>query len=136
MPTLRGSVQCYAHGAKVGTVQGQEAPVAIFSMATSSSEDLARTIESLHNLHRVNVAILTARGLAILVCSPDLLELRAALRDRWSLRTPCAASLNLLAGHGVVPLRFDGDDVEAGASATRNRTISLGVLPERDTGLG
>lgn len=66
-------------GARIGTVdkfQGQEAPIVIFSMATSSSEDLPRTMEFLYSLNRVNVAISRARGLAVLVCSPDLLEVR------------------------------------------------------------
>ena len=64
-------------GARVGTVdkfQGQEAPVVIFSMATSSSEDLSRAMEFLYSLNRLNVAVSRARALAVLVCSPELLS--------------------------------------------------------------
>jgi uncharacterized protein len=66
-------------GARIGTVdkfQGQEAPVVIFSMATSSAEDLPRALEFLYSLNRVNVAISRAKALAVLVCSPRLLEVR------------------------------------------------------------
>ena len=64
-------------GARVGTVdkfQGQEAAVSIFSMATSSSEDLPRNLEFLFSLNRMNVALSRARCLAIVVYSPELLQ--------------------------------------------------------------
>ena len=67
-------------GARVGTVdrfQGQEAPVVIFSMATSSSDDLPRGLDFLLSLNRLNVAISRAQALAVLVCSPALLEVQA-----------------------------------------------------------
>ena len=66
----------------VGTVdkfQGREAPVAIYSMTTSSPEDAPRDIEFLYSGNRLNVAISRARGLAVLVASPDLL--RVACQD-------------------------------------------------------
>lgn len=68
-----------APGARVGTVdkfQGQEAPVVIYSMATSSPEEVPHAAEFLFSLNRLNVAISRAQGLAILVCSPELLMLR------------------------------------------------------------
>jgi uncharacterized protein len=61
----------------VGTVdkfQGQEAPVVIYSMATSRSEDAPRGMEFLYSLHRLNVATSRARCAAILVASPMLFE--------------------------------------------------------------
>jgi superfamily I DNA and/or RNA helicase len=64
---------------RVGTVdkfQGQEAPVVIFSMATSSGDDLVRSIGFLFSRNRLNVAISRAQGLAVLVASPKLLEIR------------------------------------------------------------
>jgi uncharacterized protein len=64
---------------RVGTVdrfQGQEAPVAIYSMATSSPEDAPRQMEFLYSGNRLNVAISRAQGVAILVCSPALLRVR------------------------------------------------------------
>jgi uncharacterized protein len=67
-------------GARVGTVdkfQGQEAPIVIYSMATSSPAEAPRGIDFLYSLHRLNVAISRAQGMAILVCNPLLLEVKA-----------------------------------------------------------
>ena len=64
-------------GVRVGTVdkfQGQEAPVVIYSMATSSPEDAPRGMEFLYSLNRLNVATSRARCAAILVASPRLFE--------------------------------------------------------------
>ena len=66
-------------GTRVGTVdkfQGQEAPAVIFSMATSSGDDLPRNLEFLFSRNRLNVAISRAQSLAALVASPQLLEIR------------------------------------------------------------
>jgi uncharacterized protein len=66
-------------GVRVGTVdkfQGQEAPVAFFSMATSSGEDVPRNLAFLLSLNRLNVAVSRARALAIVVASPQLLDVR------------------------------------------------------------
>ena len=70
-------------GFRVGTVdkfQGQEAPVVIYSMATSSADEAPRGLEFLYDPHRLNVATSRARALAIIVASPDLI--------RVSCRTP------------------------------------------------
>jgi uncharacterized protein len=64
-------------GARVGTVdkfQGQEAPVVLISMATSSTDDMPRNMEFLYSRNRLNVAISRARSLAIVVANPRLLE--------------------------------------------------------------
>jgi superfamily I DNA and/or RNA helicase len=61
----------------VGTVdkfQGQEAPIAIYSMATSSHADAPRGMEFLYSLNRLNVATSRARCISVLVSSPQLLE--------------------------------------------------------------
>jgi uncharacterized protein len=61
----------------VGTVdkfQGQEAPVVIYSMTSSSKEDAPRGMEFLYSLNRLNVATSRAKCLAILVASPALLD--------------------------------------------------------------
>ena len=70
-------------GVQVGTVnkfQGREAPVAIYSMATSSADDAPRGMEFLYDPHRLNVATSRARAMAVIVASPDLI--------RVSCRTP------------------------------------------------
>jgi uncharacterized protein len=64
-------------GVRVGTVdkfQGQEAPVVIYSMATSRPDDAPRGMGFLYNLHRLNVATSRARCRAIIVASPRLFE--------------------------------------------------------------
>ena len=64
-------------GARVGTVdkfQGQEAPIAIYSMATSSHADAPRGMEFLYSSNRFNVAISRAQCMAILVASPEIFE--------------------------------------------------------------
>src|SRR5690606_19225987 len=60
-------------GARVGTVdrfQGQEAPVVIYSMTSSSAEDAPRGMQFLYSPNRLNVATSRARCLAIVVASP------------------------------------------------------------------
>ena len=62
---------------RVGTVdkfQGQEAAVAIVSLAASSSRDAPRGMEFLLNRNRLNVAISRAQWAAYLVHSPGLLD--------------------------------------------------------------
>jgi superfamily I DNA and/or RNA helicase len=64
-------------GARVGTVdkfQGQEAPIAIYSTATSSHADAPRGMEFLYSLNRLNVATSRAKCASILVGSPQIFE--------------------------------------------------------------
>ncbi|WP_338053298.1 TM0106 family RecB-like putative nuclease [Rhodomicrobium udaipurense] len=64
-------------GVRVGTVdkfQGQEAPIAIYSMATSSHADAPRGMEFLYSANRFNVAVSRAKCMAILVSSPEIFE--------------------------------------------------------------
>ncbi len=61
----------------IGTVdkfQGQEAPIVIFSMATSSVNDAPRGMEFLYSPNRLNVAVSRARATCILVASPNLFD--------------------------------------------------------------
>jgi uncharacterized protein len=64
-------------GARVGTVdkfQGQEAPVVIYSLTTSSPEDAPRGMEFLYSLNRFNVATSRAMTAVIVVGNPRLFE--------------------------------------------------------------
>jgi superfamily I DNA and/or RNA helicase len=64
-------------GARIGTVdkfQGQEAPIVIYSMTTSTHADAPRGMSFLYSLNRLNVATSRAKALSILVCSPALFE--------------------------------------------------------------
>ncbi len=63
--------------ARAGTVdkfQGQQAPVVIYSVTTSSTEYAPRGMEFLYSLNRLNVATLRAQAVVIVVGSPRLLE--------------------------------------------------------------
>src|SRR5882762_3765810 len=62
---------------RIGTVdkfQGQEAPIVIYSMTTSTHADAPRGMNFLYSLNRLNVATSRARCLSILVCSSALFE--------------------------------------------------------------
>jgi superfamily I DNA and/or RNA helicase len=75
-------------GVDVGTVdkfQGREAPVVFFSMASSSGDDVPRGLEFLFSRNRLNVAISRARALAVVVCSPALLQARCHTLDQMRL---------------------------------------------------
>lgn len=64
-------------GVRVGTVdkfQGQQAPVVIYSMATSRSEEAPRGMEFLYSLNRLNVATSRAQCAAIVIACGRLLE--------------------------------------------------------------
>jgi uncharacterized protein len=64
-------------GVAVGTVdkfQGQEAPVVIYSMATSSPDDAPRGLAFLYSLNRLNVATSRARCAVFVVANPRLYE--------------------------------------------------------------
>ena len=72
-------------GARVGTVdkfQGQQAPVVIYSMASSSAAEAPRGVDFLYDLHRLNVAVSRARALTVLVASPDLLDAEVHTPDQ------------------------------------------------------
>jgi uncharacterized protein len=61
----------------IGTVdkfQGQEAPIVIYSMTSSSPEDAPRGMSFLYNPNRLNVATSRAKCMCILVASPKLFE--------------------------------------------------------------
>jgi superfamily I DNA and/or RNA helicase len=62
---------------RVGTVdkfQGQEAPVVIVSMTTSTAEDAPRGMDFLYSGNRLNVATSRAKALCVLVGNKQLFE--------------------------------------------------------------
>ncbi|MDX6577105.1 MAG: hypothetical protein QOE96_3058, partial [Blastocatellia bacterium] len=66
-------------GSRVGTVdkfQGQEAPVVIYSMATSTPQDAPRGMEFLYSGNRLNVATSRAQCVTVLVASPLLFDVQ------------------------------------------------------------
>jgi uncharacterized protein len=74
--------------AKVGTVdkfQGQQAPVVIVSMCSSTVEEAPRGSNFLLNPNRINVAISRAKTLAIVVGSPAIAEARCSSINEMEL---------------------------------------------------
>jgi len=70
-------IQQQLPGARIGTVdkfQGQEAPITMYSMATSSYADAPRGMNFLYSLNRLNVATTRARCISILVACPQVFE--------------------------------------------------------------
>jgi predicted RecB family nuclease len=83
-----GAIQRHLPGARVGTVdkfQGQEAPISIYSMTTSSPELAPRGLGFLYSRNRLNVATSRARCIAVVVASPQLLRVRANTVEQMRL---------------------------------------------------
>ena len=94
----RAAAEAPADRRSVGTVdkfQGQQAPVVIYSMATSTPEDAPRGMEFLYSLNRLNVAISRARCAAFLVASPSLFELRCKSERQMRLANAFCRYLEL-----------------------------------------
>ena len=73
---------------RIGTVdrfQGQEAPVVIYSMASSSAEDAPRGMAFLYDLNRLNVATSRAEVLCVLVAAPDLFRPECRSTEQMAL---------------------------------------------------
>jgi uncharacterized protein len=91
-------------GARVGTVdkfQGQEAPLSIYAMATSSPEEAPRGMEFLYSLNRPNVATSRARCLAIVVGSPALVRVACRTPRQMQLANALCRFVELAEGPPV-----------------------------------
>ena len=87
--------------ANAGTVdkfQGREAPVSIYSMATSSAADAPRGMEFLYSLNRLNVATSRARCLTAVVASPHLLRVRCKTPRQMRLANALARFVEFARG--------------------------------------
>ena len=76
---IAGGAPYFPGQPRVGTVdklQGQEAAVVLYSLASSSQDELPRSMEFLYSLNRLNVATSRGRCLAVIVGSPELLKVR------------------------------------------------------------
>ena len=83
---------------RIGTVdkfQGQEAPVSIYSMATSSADEAPRGMEFLYSLNRLNVATSRAQCLAVLVASPNLIDVRCRTPRQMHLANALARFMEM-----------------------------------------
>ena len=98
---MLGGVAALPDLVRVGTVdrfQGQEAPVCLVSMTTSSGEELPRDIAFLFSLNRINVAVSRAQVAAMVFASPLLLE------------TPCRTVEEMSLVNALCALREHGGD--------------------------
>ena len=95
--------------ARVGTVdkfQGQEAPISIYSMTTSSPELAPRGMDFLYSRHRLNVATSRARCTAVIAASPDLFRVRARTPEQMRLANAFCRFAELA---GAVELDVEGE---------------------------
>jgi uncharacterized protein len=103
-------------GARIGTVdkfQGQEAPVVIYSMATSSPEEAPHGMEFLYSRNRLNVATSRARCLCILVGSPELFEAECRTPEQMRMASAFCRYLEMAS--------VLHDDIRASVSRRGNR---------------
>ena len=86
---LRERLTAAGHaGVRVGTVdklQGQEAAVVLYSMASSTVEDAPRGTAFLYSLNRFNVAVSRARAVIAVIASPALLTPHIGRPDQLRL---------------------------------------------------
>ena len=115
-------------GARVGTVdkfQGQEAPIVIYSMTTSSHADAPRGMNFLYSLKRLNVAVSRARCISILVSSPAIFEAQCRTPEQMEMANAFCRYLELAT---VIELPPNGRDEGQGVSAS----MRTGVLQHAD----
>ena len=99
MPQVRALSELLP-GFRIGTVdkfQGQEAPISIYSMATSSSDEAPRGMEFLYSLNRLNVATSRAQCLTLVVASPELLRVRCRTPRQMQLANAIARLVEIAA---------------------------------------
>ena len=117
--------------ARVGTVdkfQGQEAPISIYSLTTSTPELAPRGMDFLYSRNRLNVATSRARCIAVVAASPDLLRVRARTPAQMRLANALCRYVELAStgapleppAAGVAAPRSDGP-------VERGETLELGL---------
>jgi uncharacterized protein len=85
-------------GVRVGTVdkfQGQEAPLVIYSMTTSSHADAPRGMEFLYSLNRLNVASSRAKCIFVLIACPMVFEAECRTAEQMRLANAYCRFLEL-----------------------------------------
>ena len=98
---------------RVGTVdkfQGQEAPISIYSMATSTPEEAPRGMEFLYSLNRLNVATSRARCAAIVVASPALIRVACHTPRQMQLANALCRLVEVAQGPALGPAPDERSD--------------------------
>jgi uncharacterized protein len=101
--------------ARIGTVdkfQGQEAPLVIYSMTTSTHADAPRGMNFLYSLKRLNVAISRARCISILVSSPALFEAECRTPEQMEMANAFCRYLELATRIEAGPVEISSDGLE------------------------
>ena len=75
--------------------QGQEAPIVIYSMTTSTHADAPRGMNFLYSLKRLNVAISRARCISVLVSSPAIFEAECRTPEQMEMANAFCRYLEL-----------------------------------------
>nr|MBA2373172.1 hypothetical protein [Chloroflexota bacterium] len=90
----------------VGTVdkfQGQQAPISLYSLTTSSPELAPRGMDFLYSRNRLNVATSRAQCVAVVVASPALFGVRARTPRQMRLANAFCRFAELAAGPPDAP---------------------------------
>jgi uncharacterized protein len=89
----------------VDKFQGQEAPISIYALGSSSAEDAPRGMGFLYSLNRLNVATSRARCLTVVVGSPRLLDADCVTPEQLRLANALCRIVEAAAEHtaGSVP---------------------------------
>jgi superfamily I DNA and/or RNA helicase len=93
---------------RVGTVdriQGQQAALVMYSMATSSPEEMPRNMEFLYSLNRLNVATSRGRCIASIVASPALLTVRVHTPVQMKLANALCRFVEVAADQARLPVQ-------------------------------
>lgn len=102
--------------ARVGTVdkfQGQQAPISIYSMTSSSAEDAPRGMKFLYSRNRLNVATSRARCVAVVVASPELLRVRARTVEEMRLANALCLYAAMAPASWHAPSRANAESMPA-----------------------
>jgi len=113
--------------ARVGTVdkfQGQEAPLSIYSLTTSSPELAPRGMDFLYSRNRLNVATSRARCVAVIVASPDLWRVQARTPAQMRLANAFCRFLEVAA----VPVPGPDDTTFESAARPTYEILSLDLI--------
>ena len=119
--------------ARVGTVdkfQGQEAPISIYSLTTSSPELAPRGMDFLYSRNRLNVATSRARCITIVAASPDLLRVRARTPDQMRLANAFCRYVEIATGRPAPAATPVGATTPGGAATPGTREaepLTLGL---------
>jgi uncharacterized protein len=110
--------------ARVGTVdkfQGQEAPISLYSMTSSTPELAPRGMDFLYSRHRLNVATSRARCVAVVILSPELLRVRARNPEQMRLANALCRLAELASGEGDPSSRAHAPSLD------RSPVLTLGL---------